>query len=150
MSTENEFGLHPEPHEASRTPEGTQEEPLQPETAPVAKLQNVERMFPFVLRARILVVGRENLQRQKGHLHFVLITRDLSPGSRKHILETFAHYPIVETYTSADLEKHFQVRGAKVIGFQKSGLAQSIYAELKDFRVNKPPLSPGSTPKPKE
>lgn len=38
----------------------------------------VERMYPFVLRARILVVGREALSRLKGKLHFVLITRDLS------------------------------------------------------------------------
>jgi hypothetical protein len=45
---------------------------------------------------------------------------------------------VVQHYTSADLEKHFAVKGAKVIGFQKSGLAQSIYAELKAFRINKP------------
>ena len=147
MSSEGESQPGPEKKEILPAPETSQEES---EQAAQARLLKVERMFPFVLRARILVVGRENLQRQKGHLHFVLITRDLSPGSRKLIVETFAHYPIVETYTSADLERYFQIRGAKVIGFQKSGLAQSIYAELKDFRVNKPPLSPGSTPKPKE
>jgi hypothetical protein len=151
MSTENQSGPEPKQTETASAGETPLQEVQQPEKiSPEATLQKVERMFPFVLRSRILVVGRENLQRQKGHLHFVLITRDLSPGSRKHILETFAHYPIVEAYGSADLEKHFQIRGAKVIGFQKSGLAQSIYAELKDFRVNKPPLSPGSTPKPKE
>ena len=27
---------------------------------------------------------------------------------------------------------------AKTIGFAKSGLAQSIYAELKEYRINKP------------
>ncbi len=95
-------------------------------------------MFPFVLRARILLVGRETLQRNKRKLHFVLITTDLSPSSKQEILSEFSHYPVVEHYTSEDLEKFFDVKGAKVIGFAKSGLAQSIYAELKQHRLNKP------------
>ena len=31
----------------------------------------VERLFPFVLRSRILLVGREALRRNKRRLHFV-------------------------------------------------------------------------------
>ena len=54
------------------------------------------------------------------------------------MLADFAHYPVVQLYTSAELEQFFGVKGAKVIGFQKSGLAQSIYAELKQHRLNKP------------
>jgi hypothetical protein len=99
----------------------------------------VERLFPFVLRSRILLTGRERLLRKKGQLHFVLITTDLSENSRKEILAGFAHYPIVQRYTSAELEQFFNVRNAKVIGFEKSGLAQSIYAELKEHRINQPP-----------
>jgi hypothetical protein len=99
-------------------------------------------MFPFVLRSRTLIVGREELGRSKRRLHFVLITHDLSDSSREAILKDFVHYPVVQHYTSADLEKHFGVQGAKVIGFAKSGLAQSIYAELKPHRVNRPPLPP--------
>jgi hypothetical protein len=99
----------------------------------------VERLFPFVLRSRILVVGRDNLARSKSHLHFVLITSDLSETSRQEVLREFAHYPVVQRYTSDDLEKHFNIRGAKVVGFQKSDLAKSIYAELKDHRINLPP-----------
>ncbi len=34
----------------------------------------VERLFPFVLRSRNLLAGRETLLRSKGKLHFVLIT----------------------------------------------------------------------------
>jgi hypothetical protein len=98
----------------------------------------VERLFPFVLRARILIVGRETLSRSKGKLHFVLITEDLSENSREAILTEFAHYPIVRHYCSADLERHFEIKGAKVLGFAKSGLAQSIYAELKHYRLNRP------------
>ena len=32
----------------------------------------------------------------------------------------------------------FGLKGTQVIGFKKSGLAQSIYAELKEHRLNKP------------
>ena len=98
----------------------------------------VERLFPFVLRSRSLLIGREILGRSKSRLHFVLITLDISEQSRAEVLSDFAHYPIVQLYTSAELEHYFGVKGAKVIGFQKSGLAQSIYAELKQHRLNKP------------
>jgi hypothetical protein len=73
-----------------------------------------------------------------GKLHFVLITDDLSEQSRKEILSEFAHYPIVQRYTSAQLEQFFGLQGTKVLGFTKSGLAQSIYAEMKEHRINKP------------
>lgn len=96
----------------------------------------VERLFPFAMRSRIVMTGRENLARSKGRLHFVLITTDVSENSRDEILRDFSHYPVVQHFTSADLEKHFQLRNTKVIGFQKSGLAQSIYAELKASRIN--------------
>ena len=85
------------------------------------------------------MVGRDTLAHSKGKLHFVLITEDLSEASRKQILQDFSHYPVVQHYTSQDLEKHFGIKGAKVIGFQKSGLAQSLYAELKEYRINLPP-----------
>lgn len=103
------------------------------------KPKTVDRLFPFVLRARILLVGRETLQRSKRRLHFVLLTTDLSDKSREELLSDFRHYPVVQHYTSAELEKFFGLRGTKVIGFQKSHLAQSIYRELKAFRLNKPP-----------
>jgi hypothetical protein len=98
----------------------------------------VERLFPFVLRSRILIVGQDNLLRSKGKLHFLLITEDLSDGSREEVLSEFAHYPVVRRFVSADLERFFGINGAKVIGFQKSDLAQSIYAELKEHRINSP------------
>ena len=98
----------------------------------------VERLFPFVLRSRNLLIGRETLGRNKSRLHFVLITLDISEKSRAEVLSDFSHYPVVQLYTSAELEQHFGVKGAKVIGFQKSGLAQSVYAELKQHRLNKP------------
>jgi hypothetical protein len=98
----------------------------------------VERLFPFVLRSRNLLVGRETLLRSKSKLHFVLITTDISDANRAEILSEFAHYPIVQHYRVEDLKTHFGLNGPKVIGFAKSGLAQSIYAELKQYRINKP------------
>jgi len=98
----------------------------------------VERLFPFVIKSRVLILGRESMWHGRSKLHFVLLTLDISENSRKEILQDFAPYPVVQRYTSADLEKHFGVKGAKVVGFAKSGLAQSIYAELKQYRINKP------------
>jgi hypothetical protein len=102
----------------------------------------VERLFPFVMKSRNLLVGRDTLRRSKSKLHFVLITTDISEGSRKEILADFSHYPVVQKYTSSDLDKFFGVKGAKAVGFAKSGLAQSIYAEMKESRINRPVEKP--------
>ena len=99
------------------------------------------RTVACLLFAGILLVGRDTLRRSKSKLHFVLITRDLSESSRAEILSDFAHYPVVQHFTAADLEKFFGIKGAKAIGFAKSGLAQSIYAELKEHRINRPVTS---------
>jgi hypothetical protein len=99
----------------------------------------VERLFPFVMRSRILLVGREMLLRSRSRLHFVLITDDLSEKGRAEVLSDLANYPVVQHYSSAELDGFFGLKGAKVIGFAKSDLAQSVYAELKPYRLNKPP-----------
>jgi hypothetical protein len=104
----------------------------------IPKAKPVERLFPFVLRSRNLIAGRDTLLRSKSKLHFVLITMDISENSRAEIVSEFTHYPIVQHYQTEDLEHHFGVKGAKVVGFAKSGLAQSLYAELKQYRINMP------------
>ncbi len=119
--------------------------PQPPPAEAPASAKPVERLFPFVLRARALLIGRETLRHSKSKLHFVLITRDISDSSRTEILSDFAHYPVVQHFTAEDLERHFNIRGAKVIGFAKSGLAQSIYAELKQHRINQPVTKPKPT-----
>ena len=113
-----------------------------------ATAKPVERLFPFVLRSRILLVGRDTLRHNKGRLHFVLVTRDASDATRADVLTTFSHYPVVQHYTSAEVEQLLKVKGAKVVGFTKSGLAQSIYAELKESRINQPlyPSKPETKP----
>jgi ribosomal protein L7Ae-like RNA K-turn-binding protein len=120
------------------------EAPLE-ETAPT---RPVERLFPFVLKTRGLVIGREALRANKGKLHFVLITTDIADYNREEVLKDFTHYPVVQYFLAEDLEKFFNVKGAKAVGFLKSGLAQSIYAELKAYRLNKPEVKP-TPPKPK-
>lgn len=103
------------------------------------KRGSVERLFPFVLRSRCLLVGREVLQRNRSKLHFVLITEDITETSRAEVLSRFAPYPIVRRYSASELERHFGIKGAKVIGFKKSDLARSVYAELRAYRINMPP-----------
>jgi hypothetical protein len=109
--------------------------------------KSVERLFPFVLKARALIVGRDTLERSKSRLHFILITKDISENSRAQILSEYTHYPVVQCYTEADLEKFFALKSTKLIGFAKSGLAQSIYAELKIYRINKPVTKNVPTPR---
>lgn len=112
------------------------------------KKPDAERLFPFVLRARKMILGRERLAHSKSRLQFLLVTTDLSETSRADILTAFSHYPIVQKYTSAELEKHLQVRGTKVVGFEKSSLAKSLYAALKEHRLNPPSKSPPAPPPP--
>lgn len=123
-------------HPETRRPETSAPGNKPPSNPPPAR--PVERLFPFVLRAKILLIGREKLRHNKGKLHFVLITEDIVENVRAEILLDFKHYPVVQHFTAADLEKFFGIKGAKTIGFTKSGLAQSIYAELKAHRINKP------------
>ena len=110
-----------------------------------APAERVERLFPFVIKTRALLVGRDTLRANKGKLHFVLITTDIAETSREEVLRDFTHYPVVQHFTGADFEKFFNVKGAKAVGFMKSGLAQSIYAELKPHRINQP-MHPSKKP----
>ena len=109
---------------------------------PSLPVRPVERLFPFVLKTRGLVVGRDALRANRGKLHFVLITEDIGEANREEVLKDFTHYPVVQHFLAVDLERFFNVKGAKAVGFLKSGLAQSIYAELKAHRLNKPPHVP--------
>ena len=108
----------------------------------------VEQLFALAVQSKLLLIGREALRRSKSHLHFVLIATDIIANHREEVLADFKHYPVVQHFTAADFEKFFAVKGAKAVGFAKSGLAQSIYAELKAFRINAPAHPSKPTPKP--
>jgi hypothetical protein len=114
----------------------------QPQNLPA---KPVERLFPFLVRARKLIIGRETLARSKRELHCILIATDISDASKEQLLREFKDYPVLQRYTSLEFESFFGARNAKVIGFKKSSLAKSIYAELKDCRVNSAAPAPKQT-----
>lgn len=103
--------------------------------------KNIERLFPFIKRARALIVGQHVILRSKSQLQFVLITHDISDRGKSEALRKFKHYPIVQRFRSADIHKHFDLKGVKLLGFRKSGLSKSLYAELKRYRINEPVVS---------
>lgn len=90
----------------------------------------VERLFPFVIRSRGFIVGRDALARSRKKLHFILITTDISEGSSERVRSDFRELPVIQRYTSAEIEKHFQLKGTKVLGFKKSSLSASIFKEF--------------------
>ncbi len=104
------------------------------------KVRSPETLFGFALRSRILVVGRDNIAREKNRLQFILITRDISSNSLEKILWDFRQCPVVQNYSTGDLEEFFGMKKTKVIGFRKSDLARSLYAALKEHRINQPSI----------
>ncbi len=105
----------------------------------------VEQLFEIAVQSKLLLIGREALRRNKSHLHFVLIATDIIANHREEVLADFKHYPVVQQFTAADFERLFKIEGAKTVGFAKSDLAKSIYAELKPYRINEP-LHPSKKP----
>ena len=100
--------------------------------------KDVSRLFTFVLRSRILIVGRERLRKSKHKLQMVIIAEDISDNSKREILRDFEHYPIIQRYVTEDFDRFFRVKHTRVIGLAKSSLASSIYKEMKEFRINHP------------
>ncbi len=84
------------------------------------------------------MVGQHIILRSKSQLQFVLITHDISPRGKSEVLRKLKHYPVIQHFRTKDIEKHFDLQGVKLLGFRKSGLAKSVYAELKKYRINEP------------
>ena len=105
----------------------------------------IEQLLEIAVSSKLLLIGREALRRSKSHLHFVLIATDIIPSHRDEVLADCKHYPVVQHFTAADFERLFKLKGAKTVGFAKSELAKSIYAELKAYRINQP-LHPSKKP----
>ena len=107
----------------------------------------IEQLFELAVTSKLLLIGREALRRNKSYLHFVLIATDIIANHRAEVLKDFIHYPVVQHFTAVDFERLFKIKGAKTVGFAKSDLAKSIYAELKPYRINEP-LHPSKKPAP--
>lgn len=94
---------------------------------PVSKAEN---LFGFAQKSRQIVVGRDNLKRKRRQLQFILYTDDLAASSREWLDTEFDGLDRVNMYTSADIERLFQLSNTKIIGFLRSPLSQSIYRAL--------------------
>jgi hypothetical protein len=105
----------------------------------------IEQLFELAVQSKLLLIGREALRRNKSYLHFVLITTDIIANHREEVLADFKHYPVVQHFKATDFERLFKIKGAKTVGFAKSDLAKSVYAELKPHRINEP-LHPSKKP----
>ncbi len=68
-------------------------------------------------------------------MHFLLVTSDLSAASLHQVLSEYRDYPVLQHFTSKELEQHLGIDKPKVVGFRKSSLSQSLYAELKEYRI---------------
>lgn len=104
----------------------------------IAPTPLIEQLLTLAEASRLLLIGREAVRKNKSHLHFVLITTDIIANHREEVLAENKHYPVVQHFTAADFERLFKIEGAKTVGFAKSELAKSIYAELKPYRINAP------------
>lgn len=103
-----------------------------------SSLKSVERLFPFAARSGIVVPGRNAMAWKRRKLLFVLITTDITPGSRAQIQRDFGSLPIVELFTSKEVLSHFGFHNAKVLGFMSCPLARTILREMSEFRIPPP------------
>jgi len=98
-------------------------------------LKNFEKLAPFALKAGKAITGRPRLLQIQKHLHFMLVTTDITENSRRKLLEQFS-CPIVECFTSADIERVLGMLNTKVVGFKRSSISINIYKGLRGFRIN--------------
>ncbi len=103
--------------------------------------RSVERLLPFAIKARLLVVGRERLQHDRKKMQFVLISTDLSENSQKEIIKGVNPTPVVQHYSSQEFEQLLQLKGTKIVGFRQSALSRSIFEGLREFLIQSAPLS---------
>ncbi len=99
-------------------------------------MEPFEKLAPFMVRARIVVVGRERLARLRKKLAFVLVTEDISANSLRKILECFP-CDVVRVFLAPDLERMFGYRNTKVVGFRRSDLARAARRALAECVVTR-------------
>jgi len=93
--------------------------------------ERFEKLAPFALRSRQVVVGRERLVQLRNRLAFVLMTTDMSERSRRELAAIFP-CPQVCALTSADIERLFGFRNTKLLGFRRGSLANGMYRALRE------------------
>lgn len=93
--------------------------------------ERFEKLAPFALRSRQVVVGRERLVQLRNRLAFVLMTTDMSERSRRELAAIFP-CPQVCALTSADIERLFGFHNTKLVGFRRGTLANALRKALRD------------------
>ncbi len=93
--------------------------------------EKLDKLAPFALRSRQVVVGRERLVQLRNRLAFVLMTTDMSERSRRELTPIFP-CPQVCALTSADIVRLFGFHNTKLLGFRRGSLANAILLALRE------------------
>ena len=100
-------------------------------------METLTKLAPFLLRARVLEVGRERLAQVKKKLAYLLVTTDLSPNSLREVLTGYS-CPVYQCLTAEDVERLFGFHNTKILGFHRGPLATSVLPDLRPFAVARP------------
>lgn len=101
-------------------------------------MSDVTRLYPFALRSRVVVTGRPALRANRRNLHFLIVTEDITAEGRDAAITEFSHVPVVQLHRAEETAALFGRADVRVIGFLRSAISQSIYAELKPHRIATP------------
>ncbi|MBP1583984.1 MAG: hypothetical protein J6866_08515 [Victivallales bacterium] len=97
----------------------------------------IEKLAPFLLRARSLEVGRDRLWQLRHRLAFLLLTTDISENSRDKFLNAFP-CPVFQALTTDEISRLFGYQGTKALGFRRSSLSVALLKTLSPYRIHKP------------
>ncbi len=99
-------------------------------------ISSLSALSPFIRRAGIIVTGREKLIQRSNQLAFAVMTADLSDASRREALRDLKCKVFELPLNSDDIEKLYGVSGAKLLGFKKNKLADSILKFIKPYQIS--------------
>ena len=94
----------------------------------------LDKLAPFVQRAKCCEKGREKLHRTQRTLAFILLAEDISENSRKEALRNFA-CPVYQALTGEEITRRFGLENAKLVGFRQGGLSSQLEAAFAGCRI---------------
>ena len=110
-------------------------------------METLKKLAPFMLKSRVVEVGRDRLLQIRKQLAFLLVTTDLSENSREAVLREFP-CPVYQCLTSGDIEQIFGFHGTKIVGFHRSPLASSVLPDLRMHLLDREALKNAPAPLP--
>ncbi len=102
-------------------------------------LETLQKLAPFMRRARVVVNGRERLAHLGGRLAFIVVTTDISENSRSQALHDFPG-PVYQCLTSEDVERLFGLKNTKELGVMRSALAEAVREDLTPYLLKREEL----------